>query len=235
MHNRRSRLSREIDLKRALMDMVRNAVPILLAAIIGAMLGALVYIRAARPVFSATTSIYVMTGSAGRKTAVGNDSLEAGALLTKDYEEIIKSRDVMEQVISDLDLNMDEAGLQSMITVTVPQDTRLIYISARASDPYLAADIANEVRLAATMEIRKIIYTTNIIEGLNLKKCAVYGGAAGLLIAVVAVFAISVMNDTIRTSEDVEKHLGAGTLCQIPEFPERRTRMKAERPHGGRA
>ena len=245
MHNRRSRLSREIDLKRALMDMVRNAVPILLAAIIGAMLGALVYIRAARPVFSATTSIYVITGQNGRKAVVGNDSLEAGALLTKDYEEIIRSSDVMKQVISDLDLNMDKPGLQSMSTVTVPQDTRLIYISARASDPYLAADIANEVRLAATMEIRKItsIRSIRVVSsaeipkapsGMNLKKCAVYGGAAGLLIAVVAVFAISVMNDTIRTSEDVENYLGAGTLCQIPEFPERRTRKKAGRSHGGR-
>lgn len=245
MHNQRSRLNREIDLKKAMLDMARNVGLIILAAVIGAMFGALLSIKTAKPVFSATTSIYVITGQNGRKAVVGNDSLEAGALLTKDYEEIIRSSDVMKQVISDLSLDVDETGLRNMITVTVPRDTRLIYISARANDPYLAADIANAVRTAAAMKIRKITSTRSIRvvssaeiptapSGMNLKKCAAYGGAAGLFIAVVAVFVISVMNDTIRTSEDVENYLGAGTLCQIPEFPERRTRKKAGRSHGGR-
>ncbi|MGN0254844.1 MAG: YveK family protein [Chordicoccus sp.] len=246
MHNRRNKLNREIDLGRAFKDIVRNAVPILLAGIIGVMLGALFGIKAAKPVFSATTSIYVMTGSANEKgtSAVGNDNLEAGALLTKDYEEIIKSSDVMNQVISDLGLDMDEAGLRSMITVTVPADTRLIYISASAGDPYKAADIANAVRSASAMKIRNLTQIRSIRvvssaeipklpSGMSLKKCAVYGGAAGLLIAIIIVFVISVMNDTIRTPEDVEKYLGAGTLCQIPEFPERRPRRKPVRPYGG--
>ena len=61
-------------------------------------------------------------------SAVTSSDLQAGSQLTKDYMELIKSRSVMEQVISQLQLDMSVDKLSGEITVSNTADTRILSI-----------------------------------------------------------------------------------------------------------
>jgi len=61
------------------------------------------------------------------------------------YPSVATSQDVLGPVISDLSLDMDIATVRGDVAVTVPEDTTVVAITASASTPSLAADIANGV------------------------------------------------------------------------------------------
>lgn len=63
--------------------------------------------------------------------------------LANTYAEIVLTRPVLEVVIADLQLNTNPGRLAKNITVSSPADTQLLELTARASDPQLAAAIAN--------------------------------------------------------------------------------------------
>ena len=100
-------------------------------------------------------------------------------------------------------------------------------ISISDTDPQLAAEIANTVREVASAQIKQImdvdavqmVYEAEVpVEpsGPNAIRNAALAGIMGLVI-VVGVFAVVfIMDDTIRTEEDVTRYLGLGTLGVIP-------------------
>lgn len=72
---------------------------VLLAGIIAALVAVLVTKLFMTPVYTSTTKMYVLSKQ-DANSAVTSSDLQAGSQLTKDYMELIKSRSVMEQVIS---------------------------------------------------------------------------------------------------------------------------------------
>ena len=94
-------------------------------------------------------------------------------------------------------------------------------------DPVVAMNIANAIRESASAHIRNVmdIDAVNIVESANMPKkksspsyfkWTVIGGVIGG-IAICAIILIGyLMDDTIKTSEDVERFLGLSTLGLIP-------------------
>ncbi|MTV35948.1 Wzz/FepE/Etk N-terminal domain-containing protein, partial [Streptococcus pneumoniae] len=78
---------------------------------------------------TSTTRIYVVNRNQGDKSGLTNQDLQACSYLVKDYREIILSQDVLEKVVTDLQLDMPTKNLASKIQVTVPVDTRIVSIS----------------------------------------------------------------------------------------------------------
>ena len=71
------------------------------------------------------------------------DALNIGTSLTADYEQLMLSYPVLEQVINKLNLDMDSDTLAKMITLENPTDTRILNINVVSTDPKSARDIAN--------------------------------------------------------------------------------------------
>src|SRR5699024_10614503 len=71
--------------------------------------------------------------------------LQLGTELAKDYEILIKSTPVLEEVIDNLGLDMDKNTLKQSITVTNPTDTRILDISVTNTDPAAAKEIVDQV------------------------------------------------------------------------------------------
>ena len=147
--------------------------------------------------------------------------------LTKDYPELIKSRFVLEAVINELSLPFTYEGLNGMVSVSAPADTRVISITVTDADPVRAMDIANEVRETAAVHIGNVMETeaVNVVETANLPtyksspsigKNTVMGGMAGVLIVAAVTIILYLTNDTVKTAEDVERYLGLSTLAVIP-------------------
>ena len=101
----------EIDWGGIFRQLLRRAPVILLIAVSAALLAAFVTRTMLEPVYLSSTKMYVLAGGGGTLTT---GDLQAGTLLTRDYEEIIRSRQVTETVIADLGLgSRDETGMMT--------------------------------------------------------------------------------------------------------------------------
>ena len=76
--------------------------------------------------------------------------LQIGSQLTKDYEVIVRSRPILEDVIQNLGLNMSHQDLEKKISINNPTDTRILSISVTDPDPVMAKTIVDEVANASS-------------------------------------------------------------------------------------
>ena len=156
---------------------------------------------------------------------------------------MITSRPVLQQVIEEQKLDMSYEQLKARIRITNPTDTRILNMTVTDIDPVRAKAIVDEVARASSDyigDIMEMIPPKIIEEGVvpstatspNVKKNAVLGGlafamAAGGLIAVQVI-----LNDTVRSEEDVERYLGISVLAAIPDdegMAEERRRISDKR------
>ena len=125
----------------------------------------------------------------------------------------------MEQVISQLQLDMSVDKLSGEITVSNTADTRILSISVENESPKLAKEIADAVRESASVQITQITDAdaVNMVEEGNLPKNptspntmknAMLGGILGIFLALGAIVLIYILDDTIKTPDDVERYLG---------------------------
>lgn len=177
------------------------------------------------PQYQSTTKMYVL--SKQDSNTLTSQDMQTSLSLTKDYAELIKSRTVTEGVITQLNLDMTYEQLLSKMTVDSATDTRILSISVRDADPYVACEIANAIRDVAANHIKNVmdIDAVNVVETANIpenkispsiKKNGLVGGVAGVAIAIAIILITYLYNDTIKTQEDVERYLGLSTLGTIP-------------------
>ena len=179
--------------------------------------------------FQSTTKIYVLdkeSGSGGQSTYT---DLQVGSQLTKDYAELITSRTVIEKVIADnhLESVYDYKAFLNKVEVNTPTDTRIVSITVTDTNPALAQALADDIRVEAsdliidTMQINAV----NTYEVANLpteksapscSKWALIGALLGALLVGGIVTLQYILDDTIKTSEDIEQYLGLSTLALIP-------------------
>lgn len=178
------------------------------------------------PMYTSTTSMYMLVKSNG-ETGITSGDLQTGTQLTQDYMELTKSRTVMEKVIAALNLDMTAGELSGCITTTNTENTRIMTIAVENEDPELARDIADALRQTASNEIVDImgIEAVNTIEEANLPtspsspsvmKNTALGGILGLVLSAGIIIIIFLLDDTIKTPDDVENYLGLSVLTSIP-------------------
>ena len=215
----------EIDLGEIFHLLISHLGVIVLSGIVFALatvIGTMLFIT---PKYESTTKIYVLNRQ--DSNTLTSQDMSTSTQLTKDYAELIKSRTVTEGVIAHLQLDMTHEDLLKMLTVETSTDTRIVAIKVRDTDPYRAAEIANSVRDVAAQHIQSVmdIEAVNIVETANipdhkaspsLSRNGIIGGFLGVLLATVIVIAVYLANDTIRTSEDVERYLKLSVLGSIP-------------------
>lgn len=178
------------------------------------------------PMYTSTTSMYMLVKSNG-ETGITSGDLQTGTQLTQDYMELTKSRTVMEKVIAALNLDMTVGELSGCITTSNTENTRIMTIAVENEDPELARDIADALRQTASNEIVDImgIEAVNTIEEANLPtspsspsvmKNTALGGILGLVLSAGIIIVLFLLDDTIKTPDDVENYLGLNVLTSIP-------------------
>ena len=214
----------EIDLKELFFALLNKWHLICLSAFLCALIGLLSAMFFMDEKFESKTSIYIYNQQSENMTY--ND-LQTGSTLTKDYEVLVKGRTVLESAVEGLNLDLTYEQINSMVTVTVPTSTRIVEITVESTDPYLSRDMADAIREIASKNIAEVmgVDAVNVVETANLPerksspsitKFTVLGGMAGGVLACGIVVILFLLNDTIRTQDDVEKYLGLSTLGIIP-------------------
>lgn len=175
--------------------------------------------------FQSTTRIYVLNRQ--NDDTLTYSDVQLGTQLTKDFTQIIKSRYVLEQVIDVCGLQDTSASLASRVSVDTQSDTRIIAITVTDTDPAMAQYIADELREAAAERIMNVmdIQAVNVVDEANLPlspsapnvgRWTVIGFLLGAFLCMAVVLVQFLLDDTVKTSEDIEKYLGLSTLGMIP-------------------
>lgn len=181
------------------------------------------------PKYQSTTKIYVINRQ--NSESLTYSDLQSGTQLTKDYQELVTSRPVLEEVKAELGLDIENEKFKKKITVSVPTDTRIVSITAEDTDPYLARAIADAVRVSAAEHIGNVMNTeaVNVVEEANLPtktsspkviRNTAIGGVLGAFIAIMIIVIVYILDDTIKNPDDVEKFLGMSVLGSIPVLDE---------------
>ncbi len=179
-----------------------------------------------KPSYTASTRIYVLNKTQQTDNLTATD-LQAGGLLVNDYKEIIKSRDVINDVIGKNGLTMTPDQLNSKIAVTIPADTRVISISVSDKDPQQATDIANSVRDIASEKIKSVTKVEDVTalekaqvpnkpSSPNIKRNTVLGILLGAFLTSIFVIVRELLDDRVKSAEDIEEVLGMTLLGIVP-------------------
>lgn len=218
----------ELDLTRLFYALIKRVWLILIVAVVGAC-GAAGYTHfRIAPTYTSTSSMVVLTKET---TLTSLADLQLGSQLTKDYTVLITSRPVLETVIDNLGIEMSYKTLKQQISIQNPEDTRILYISVTTNDAKQAKAIVDELASVSALFIGDTLEITppKIIEegevaavktGPNLTKNTILGFLGGMVLICAIIIVLELLNDSIRTEEDVEKYLGIPVLAVVPNKEE---------------
>ena len=181
--------------------------------------------------YTATSKLYIVDTSSG---SINIANLQLGTVLTLDYQEVFKTWEVHEMVIEDLKLPYTYEQMQSLITVSNPEDTRILYITVRYPDAKMAADIANAYAKAAktfiinTMRGEEPSDFSIALEpsvGYRVSKSSrmVMGFMLGSVGAVGLITLLFVLDNRPRSPEQIQQYGGIPTLAVFPDRPKGKT------------
>ncbi len=243
MENRRGQDEIEIDLIEVFGILIGKIWLIIGSGLLFALAGFLISRYLITPVYESTTKIYILNKT--ENASITYSDVQMGTQLTKDYAELIGSRYVLEKVIEELSLTMEYDELYKKISVETPSDTRIVSITVESIDPAQAMEVANCIREVASTHIQNVmdIDAVNVVETANFPvdkakpscvKWALAGGILGCFIVCAVLLIRCLLDDTIKSSEDVEKYLNLSTLALIPITEEesssvRKSRKKRQR------
>lgn len=223
----------EIDLVELFYVLWGHLWQILLCLVAGALLALGITRFFITPLYEATSSIYIV--SASNNSVVNLTDLQIGSQLTADYQELMVSRPLLEDVIRNLDLKdakgekaMAVKQLRGMIEITNASDTRILKITVTTPDPQQSADIANELVNQACIYLPQIMEAEepNLVEEAiapteksspSYAKNTLIGGFLGACLCCGILIGRYLLNDTFMTPDDITKAFGVQPLATIPE------------------
>lgn len=214
----------EIDLLQLFYALKKKIWFILAAMIIGGGLAGAYSKFLITPQYSSTSMMYILSKET---TLTSLADLQIGSQLTEDYKVIVNSRPVLGEVIDSLALDMSYEQLLAKISIGNPTDTRILTVTVTDPDPYRAKAIVDCVAETASDYIGEIMemIPPKIIENGTVAtrktspsngKNAVLGALAGMVLVCGVIVIQVIMNDTVRTEEDVERYLGLSVLASVP-------------------
>lgn len=219
----------QIDLGSVLQNLWKNKILILLVCALCALATFTYFNFFTTKYYRASSEVFILNGSNSdsQTNTTTYNNLLASKQLAADIEDMMTNVTVTERVVNKLGLNMTAGALSSKVSVSTRDDTRIVVISVKDTDPYRAAQIANSIRetssekIVSTMELDAMnlisearVPTAPISN--NARRNAVLVFIFVFIVCVGVVTLIDVFNDTIKSADDVERYLGITTLGSIP-------------------
>lgn len=150
--------------------------------------------------------------------------------LVSTYSELVKSKNVLRQVINNLKLkDLEEDELRKNVTVSSVKDTELIEITVTNKNAEYAHQIANEVAKVFTKKVSEIynINNVHVVDeaevsdvpyNINHVKDIIIFMFIGIVIASMYVLISNMLDTTVKASEDIEKKINLPVLAVIPVY-----------------
>lgn len=226
----------EIDLFDLLYEIQRKLAVILATALIFAGVAGVYNFFVADPVYQTTSKLYIQ---AQESTTTSLSDLQIGSTLAHDCVEMIQSRSIAEEVIKEQKLDMESKDLVKMLSVTNPEDTRIINITIEGTDNKQITRIANEYADVSKVRISEVMKTDkpqvweraavpeNPVKPAKTKN-TILGFLIGAMLSAMIVVVMRLLNDNIRTQDEIENYLELNMLAVVP-YDEKADRDKKKR------
>ena len=221
----------EIDLKEFIMLFWNKKVSIILITIIFMFIGIIYSVGFVTPKYTSSTTLLLATSeSANSKTnTITTSDITLNSKLVSTYSELVKSKNVIRQVISNLGIDIDEEQLKNNITVKSVKSTELIEISVTDKYATNASKIANEMAKVFAQKVSELYNINNVHvvdeaepentpSNINHPKDIAIFGFIGIVVAVIYVLLGNMLDTTIKTAEEVEKEFKIPVLSSIPMY-----------------
>ncbi len=221
----------ELDLKELLTIFWEKKLQILLIVLIFAVIGIVYSYFVVKPEYQSTTSLILAQSSAGAtEGSITQADVTLNSKLVSRYEDMVTRDVILEEVVKNLNNpSITINSIKNKISVESAEESDLIDIKVRNADPNYAADIANEIAKVFCEKIIEIynISNTYIFErakpsvepyNINHIKDIVIFVFIGFVVAVIYVLILNMLDNTIKTEQDVEKCVGLAVLTSIPDY-----------------
>ncbi len=175
-------------------------------------------------VYTAETSLYVLSQSGDENTSSLQSNLSASQLIANDVAALLESTRVTEAAADDLGLeDLDDYD----ISVASESSSRVITLSVEGGDPQMAANVANAMAANVSEVVLEVmnVQSVSIVDeavaplnpsGPNRTMYVAVAFLAGLFIAVAIVVLLDMLNTKVRNSEDAEALLGVPVIGRMP-------------------
>lgn len=185
----------------------------------------------ATPVYESTVSIYVFKELSADQTATTYNELQLNNQLAKNYSVLISSKNVLNEVISNLNMGdvITYEQLKDNIAVTLEQGTSYLLVKVSNTDSQQAANIANEIANVFSYKVKEIMNIDNVkvIDvaepnfspvSPNKKLNMVIAVIIGLIVGVVIAIAIDFFDTRIKYPEDIKRKYDLPIVGTIPDI-----------------
>ena len=217
----------EIDLLQLIRTLWGKAKYILLVSVIFGILGAVWSSAYVTPIYEASAKM-IVSNRKDDSQYVTNDQLNSAKNLVDTYAIIIRSRDVLNQVIEELDLPESYGQLQGKIGANSVNDTAVMKITVHHSNPATAAAITAKILMIAPEIIQEKVEagSVKIVEGAyvspnpvspSVVKNTVLMAAIGFLLSCAVITVIFLADNTYKSDMDIQNDLNVLVLGVIPK------------------
>lgn len=219
----------EIDLKQ-LFDALLARIWVIVAVMVLAGVFALVCSKyAIKPLYTSSAKIYVNSSKNVLSDDINQSQLNSSALMATVYVQMLKSNDILDDVIELSEVQYPKEKLKKMIDAKAVEDTPILEIKVTAPDPVEAANIAGAIVQVAPDRMIEIMEggSVKIIDvpevplkpsSPNVLKNTLLGLILGFLASSGIVILLELMDSRIRDEEQLRNMFELPVLGVIPEI-----------------
>lgn len=219
----------EIDLKE-LFEFIKKKIGLLITiTVVICLLGCIYGLFIQKPMYKSYTTIILGGNETTASQTITQSDITLNKNLVDTYAEIVKSRRVLEQVISELDLEETYEELSNKISVSSVNNTEIIKITVADSNPIESKNVANVTANFFSKEVVKLynMNNVNVLDeaneanepyNINIPKQVIIYFFIGIIIALSILFIIFYFDRTIKSVEQVEQKIKLPILGGVEEY-----------------
>ena len=218
----------EIDLKQ-LFELFWEKKGIIIAIVLlCAIIGGVYTMFFVTPKYQSSTTLVLVSGNSSTSNSITASDVTLNSNLVSTYGAIITSDSVLSRVISNLNLrDIDVEKLKKNIEVSEVQNAEVLKISVMNEDSDYAYRIANEIAVVF-IERAEELYNINNVRVLDEAKLSetpanvnhvkdiIIFTFIGIVIAVAYVIIANMLDNSVKSSEAIEKNMKLPVLATIP-------------------
>ncbi|WP_017548158.1 YveK family protein [Salinicoccus carnicancri] len=220
-----------VNLEKALEILKKNMTSIIVWALAVGIIAALITFFLIPPRYQAQTQILV---SESEETENMNDrDIETSLQLIGTYSDILQSPIVLENVISNLELDSSFSSLSEQVAVTNQEQSQVLSVTVTDESMEEAQRIVDEIVRVFQEQVTTIMNVDNvsILSPSNLEADTkpispnpliniTVGIAVGLILGLVLAFSMDYFDKSVRDEEDVERYLDMPVVGSIARMDE---------------
>ena len=186
------------------------------------------------PAYSSTATLYILRQNEATATGNSDSDFSLALKVVNDCDYLLKSHSVLDEVIQELNLETDYKTLSKSISTSNPENTRILEVTVESDSPENAKRIVDAICEIGQEQITEAMgfQQVNLYEHgtLNDKPCNATSMTTYMLVGMIAAvlvysiyLIIYLLDDRIRTEEDIERYLGLSVLGDIPNADDKKS------------